>query len=38
MPSSEIDEIDWFTFADKERSSFVDQKIFDWLLSKDLID
>ncbi|MEM7118479.1 MAG: NUDIX domain-containing protein [Chloroflexota bacterium] len=37
-PSAEIEEMAWFSFADRDRSSFVDQKIFDWLLENNLID
>ncbi len=37
-PASEIEEIAWFTYADKAKSSPVDNLIFDWLKSKNLID
>jgi ADP-ribose pyrophosphatase YjhB (NUDIX family) len=37
-PSAEIEEIAWFTHADKERSSPVDKIIFDDLKEKNLID
>ncbi len=36
--NAEIDEIVWLTFADKERSSAVDQLIFDYLKEHDLVD
>jgi len=37
-PDSEIDEMVWFSHADKSKSSDVDVKIFDWLKENDLID
>jgi len=37
-PDSEIEEVTWFTHADKEKSSPVDQIIFDWLKEQNLID
>ena len=37
-PASEIEEIDWFRYQDKHRTSPVDRIIFDWLKDKDLID
>ncbi|MEM7363691.1 MAG: NUDIX domain-containing protein [Pseudomonadota bacterium] len=36
-PSSEIEEMAWFTHQDRDRSSPVDKIIFDWLLAQDLI-
>ncbi len=36
--SSEIEEIAWLTFADRERSSTVDKIIFEYLKKHDLID
>lgn len=36
--SSEIEKIDWFTFAQKMQTSVVDQIIFEDLKSKNLID
>lgn len=38
LADSEIEEIAWFIYADKLKSSPVDQIIFDWLKEKDLID
>jgi 8-oxo-dGTP pyrophosphatase MutT (NUDIX family) len=37
MPASEIDEIAWLTHVDKNKSSAVDNIIFDWLKEKYLI-
>jgi ADP-ribose pyrophosphatase YjhB (NUDIX family) len=37
-PAAEIDEMVWFTHADKSRSSPVDELIFEWLQEQDLID
>lgn len=36
--SSEIEEIDWLTYADRERTSTVDKIIFGFLKKHDLID
>ena len=36
--SSEIEEIDWLTYADRERTSNVDKIIFEFLRKHDLID
>lgn len=36
-PANEIEELIWFTYADKEKGSPVDQLIFDDLCSKGLI-
>lgn len=36
--SSEIEEIDWLTYADRERTSTVDKIIFEFLKKHDLID
>ena len=38
QPDSEIEEMAWFTYADKHKTSPVDHLIFDWLKEKDLID
>lgn len=38
LPDSEIDEVVWFTYADRGKGSDVDKVIFDWLKEKDLID
>lgn len=38
IPDSEVEEIIWFNYADRGRSSPVDQLIFDWLKAHDLID
>ena len=35
---SEIEEVAWFAYADKAKSSPVDNLIFDWLKEQDLID
>ncbi len=35
--ASEIEEVDWFQFCDKARTSPVDHLIFDWLLEQNLI-
>ena len=37
-PASEIEEIDWFSYQDKNRTSAVDHIIFDWLKGEDWID
>ena len=37
-PASEIGEVIWFTYADKAKSSPVDNLVFDWLKERDLID
>ncbi len=37
-PSSEIEAMDWFSYADKERTSPVSQLVFDHLKSKGFID
>ena|ERR1700757_1668514 len=37
-PTSEVEELDYFTFADKDRTSPVDKLIFDDLKQKNLID
>ena len=37
-PNAEIEEIAWLTYADKYKSSAVDQIIFDHLINLDLID
>jgi len=37
-PSSEIEEVVWFTHQDKDKSSPVDKLIFDYLAQKKLID
>lgn len=37
-PDAEIEELAWLTYADKEKSSAVDQLIFDYLKEHDLID
>jgi 8-oxo-dGTP diphosphatase len=37
-PTSEIEEVAWFTYADKERTAPVDKIIFDWLKAHDQID
>jgi 8-oxo-dGTP diphosphatase len=37
-PDAEVEEMIWFFHKDRERSSPVDQIIFDWLLEKNLID
>jgi 8-oxo-dGTP diphosphatase len=37
-PASEIAEMAWLTFADRHKSSPVDQLIFAWLKERDLID
>ncbi|WP_109357582.1 NUDIX domain-containing protein [Sphingorhabdus sp. EL138] len=37
-PDSEIAEMVWFAHSDRDKSSRVDQIIFDWLKDKDLID
>ena len=37
-PASEIDEMVWFSHADKSKSSPVDNIIFDWLKENDRID
>lgn len=34
---SEIEEVVWLTYSDKEKSSPVDQIIFDWLFNKGLL-
>jgi ADP-ribose pyrophosphatase YjhB (NUDIX family) len=36
-PDAEIEELAWLTYADKDRSSAVDQIIFDYLKNKNLI-
>ena len=36
-PASEIEEVRWFQYADKEQSSPVDHLIFDYLKEQDLI-
>jgi hypothetical protein len=38
IPDAEVEEIIWFNYADRGRSSPVDQLIFDWLKARDLID
>jgi 8-oxo-dGTP pyrophosphatase MutT (NUDIX family) len=38
QPSTEVDDMDWYTYADKQRTSPVDHLIFDWLKEKALID
>jgi len=37
-PSSEIEELAWFKYADKHKLSPVDESLFDWLKENDLID
>lgn len=37
-PAAEIEEMVWFTYQDKEKSSPVDKIIFDWLKERDMID
>ncbi len=37
-PSAEIEEVVWFSYIDKERSSPVDKIIFDFLKEQNLID
>jgi len=37
-PAAEIEEVVWFRHRDKDRSSPVDEIIFDWLRERDLID
>ncbi|HEX2622784.1 MAG TPA: NUDIX domain-containing protein [Phototrophicaceae bacterium] len=37
-PASEIEEMTWFTYQDKAKTSAVDHLIFDWLLEQKLID
>jgi 8-oxo-dGTP diphosphatase len=37
-PSMEIEAMDWFTYADRPRTSTVDHLIFDWLLEQGMID
>ncbi|MFD2523403.1 NUDIX hydrolase [Emticicia soli] len=37
-PDAEIEELAWLTYADKHKSSAVDQIIFDHLINHDLID
>jgi 8-oxo-dGTP diphosphatase len=37
-PTSEIEEVAWFTYADKERTAPVDKIIFDWLKARNQID
>ena len=37
-PDAEIEELAWFTYADKEKSSVVDQIIFDHLKNHNFID
>jgi 8-oxo-dGTP diphosphatase len=37
-PSSEIEEVIWLTYKDREKTSYVDKIIFDFLKKSDLID
>ena len=37
-PDNEIEKVVWLKYADKEKSSPVDHKVFDWLKDEDLID
>jgi len=37
-PDAEIEEIAWLTYADKEKSSAVDQLIFNYLKEQNLVD
>ncbi len=37
-PSSEVEEIDWFTSADKHRTTFMGVLILDWFHNNDFID
>ncbi len=37
-PDSEIEEVVWLQYRDKERSSIVDQQIFDWLKQAGMIE
>ena len=37
-PAGEIEELAWFTSADRDRTSVTGQLILDWLKSQDLID
>ncbi len=36
-PDAEIEEMVWLTYADKDKTSAVDQIIFDWLKERDVI-
>jgi 8-oxo-dGTP pyrophosphatase MutT (NUDIX family) len=36
--AAEIEEVQWFVYADWEKCSAVDKLIFDWLKERDLID
>ena len=38
QPAAEIEEMVWFRHADREKSSAVDQIIFDWLKAQNLMD
>lgn len=38
VPSSEIEEIAWFSSADRHRTTVTGQLILEWLMRKDLID
>lgn len=38
QPASEIEEMVWFTHTDKDKSSPVDNLVFDWLKEQSLID
>lgn len=37
FPASEIEQMSWLRYADRERSSAVDKVIFDWLFERGLI-
>ena len=37
-PSAEIEEMDWFSYQDRVRTSITDQKIFEFLKERGLID
>lgn len=36
-PASEIEELAWFTYGDRERTAPVDKIIFDWLYEREVI-
>ena len=38
QPASEIEEMAWFRYPDRKKSSPVDHLIFEWLKQRDLID
>lgn len=37
-PAAEIEEVAWFSYADREKTAPVDKMIFDWLKERDMIE